>query len=447
MKSILFLIFMSLVLAASVVFALNIIGEREARSPSRVVVQLSPPPSSIYWLDKAGLAQLLGPIKIPATSSRFFQSVDAKGEPIFLETTIDPELQLDVDKSVRAAGAQKVALVVLDSNTGRILAISGRDQKDEQANISLSSFPAASVFKMVTAAAAVEKASMTASSTVAYDGAKHTLYKANLAKEPEVGVHSATLKQSFADSINSVFGKLGMYSFEPQDLSDFAGRFGFNVPIGFELPLESSVFDLELPTDETFDDFRLAELASGFNRQTKLSPIHGALMAASIANGGELLEPTVIIEAFDRDNNILYRGVPKAIGTACSPQTASELSILMEAAVTEGTGRKGFSDMTKNSVLSKLAIGGKSGSINDDQGARVDWFVAYARRLTDPSQSIALAAVVVHDGFTKTTSQELVREALLSYYGGRLNEDNPQIAANQQSLPETASTIKSAVAR
>jgi cell division protein FtsI/penicillin-binding protein 2 len=376
------------------------------------------------------LAEILGPINIPSETGRFFKFSPPSGEDIFLESTIDPDLQMEVVKWIRSSGAKKAALVALDPNTGRILAIAGRDESDEELNSALSaSFPAASLFKMVTAAAAVEIAELNAGSTVAYDGAKHTLYKANLAKEPDKGRHLTTLSKSFAESINMVFGKLGVYSLSPEDLSSYAVRFGFNTSIDFELPLDASTFQLG---DELGDTFHLAELASGFNRITKLSPVHGALMAASVVNGGNLYQPTIISEALDRNNNVIYRNNPEVLGRVFSHQTAGELSLLMEAAVTEGTGRKGFSDVGRHRVLSQLVVGGKSGSINDEEGSRVDWFVAYARHSNDFVEPLALAAVVLHDGRTMTSSQELVRRALISYYGPRLPEEGKPVLAEKQ---------------
>jgi hypothetical protein len=69
-------------------------------------------------------------------------------------------------------------------------------------------------------------------------------------------------------------------------------------------------------------------------------------------------------------------------------------------------------------------LGGKSGTINDENGAKVDWFIAFASPISENESQmgqLALAAVVVHDGRTKVVSQELVRKALLAYYQPKFN--------------------------
>jgi membrane peptidoglycan carboxypeptidase len=270
----------------------------------------------------------------------------------------------------------------------------------------------------------MELADYNAMTSIAYDGSDHTLYKANLTKGPDQGAHSSTLRESFAKSINSVFGKLGAFSLGPTQLEEMASSFGFNESLDFELPLASSYFELG---DQPDDAFRLAELASGFNKDTRLSPVHGALIASMALNGGDLYEPTIISQVRDLDDQVVYRSSPKVLSHAMSLQTAEELSLLMQAAVTEGTGRKHFSDSKTNPILAQLILGGKSGTINDETGAKVDWFVAFASPIDDENDqnSLALAAVVVHDGKTNLVSQELIRKALLAYY-------SPQLAPKAQ---------------
>jgi membrane peptidoglycan carboxypeptidase len=420
---------------------------------------------------KQELADLIGPRDLEEVAGEYFEIFDANGRPLFVKTTLDPNLQSQALKWVNSSGALKAALVVLDPATGRVLALAGSGNPEFNAALE-SSFPAASIFKIVTAAAAMEMADYNSMTSIAYDGSQHTLYKANLAKGPDQGAHSSTLRESFAKSINSVFGKLGAFSLGPNQLEEMATSFGFNESLDFELPLASSYFELGENPD---DSFRLAELASGFNRDTRLSPVHGALIASMALNGGDLFEPTIISQVSDLEDQVVYRGRPKVLTHAISLQTSEELSLMMQAAVTEGTGRKHFSDAKTNPVLSKLILGGKSGTINDETGAKVDWFVAFAAPSDDQgddqghdnadgpghepidghaddqidpiaqnpqSPSLALAAVIVHDGKTNFASQELIRKALLAYYSPLLNPKDPakakakaKVMAGQKTKP------------
>ena len=65
-------------------------------------------------------------------------------------------------------------------------------------------------------------------------------------------------------------------------------NFGFNQTIDFELEFPPSHLSIK---DAPYN---WAEIASGFNNSTTLSPLHGVLLAAAVVNHGELVEPTVI---------------------------------------------------------------------------------------------------------------------------------------------------------
>lgn len=368
-------------------------------------------------LAKKDLAALMGARNDYSGQAGVLDVVDANGRQFFVRTTVEPELQARGEAWVKASRAHQAALVVMNAETGEILALAGYDDSQNTSNIALSnSFPAASLFKIVTAAAALEQAQMSAESKLSYDGGKHTLYKRNLAKEPDQGHNSATLKESFADSINSVFGKIGIYTLGAEGLSDFAGRFGFNSEFDFDLPVDPSIF---VVNDD--DPFHLAELASGYNRSTKVSPLHGALLAASALGRGAVPEPHIVETVFDKENRIYYQaGLEKK--EIISPTAAEELAKLMRQAVEKGTGRRVLQGAAKGSVLSSLIIGGKTGTINNEEGQRVDWFVAWAtpRPGAACQDKLALSAVVVHSGMTTTTSQKLVRDALNAYYRDRL---------------------------
>lgn len=376
-------------------------------------------PENQPGLEKKDLAGLIGSRSLGGDGKHLLEISDKDGNLLFVRTTLLPELQALGDGWVKSTKAQQAALVVINPDNGEVLTMAGHQAGGDSSNVALTgSFPAASLFKIVTAAAAVEKADLSADSKLAYDGGKHTLYKNNLSKEPNQGRQSTTLKESFAESINSVFGKLGAFTLGPEELADFAGRFGFNRDIEFEMPVETSRFIVDGD-----DDFHLAELASGYNRSTKVSPLHGALMAATVVSGGNLYKPSMVREVFDRENRIYYRSEPSAPKEIISRATADELASLMRSAVEEGTGRRVLGAAAKeHPVLSRLIIGGKSGTINNDLGQRVDWFVAWARPRpeTGCEDRLALSAVVVHNGQTTITSQRMIRDALAAYYKNRL---------------------------
>ena len=93
---------------------------------------------------------------------------------------------------------------------------------------------------------------------------------------------ATTFRKAFAASNNSVFGKIGIYDLGQQTLNRYAERFRFNSQIPFDLPVEISA--ITVPED----DFGLAEIASGFNKTTLLSPLHAALLSSVAVNTGRM---------------------------------------------------------------------------------------------------------------------------------------------------------------
>lgn len=362
------------------------------------------------------LADMIGPNLFKPDEPGTYCLKDQSGNDLFITTTLDSELQNWAVKTASKVKAYLTALVVLEPTTGNVLAMAGYKKGYAKENLTLqSSFPAASIFKIVTAAAVLETSEMTPGSTLAYSGQRHTLYRKYLVPDFRNGQYKTTLEESFAKSINIVFGKLGAFTLGPGPLDDFAERFNFNRPINFDIPVEPSRFDS--PGDNAF---LLAEKASGFNRETQISPLHGAMIAAAVANEGILMEPSVIKEAFDRDNTIYYRHKPTEIGTVMSKRAVSELKEMMMAAISRGTARPAFKDIRYHRTLSRLTLGGKTGTINDDFDRKVDWFVAFAE-WPDTDEKIALAVLIIHyPDVLGTRARTIGRQTIIRYFNPRI---------------------------
>jgi hypothetical protein len=368
-------------------------------------------------LTKELLAGFLGQERFSGMEAGVITLEEPRGGGVLkVKTTLDPELQREAEKWTRASGALEAALVAVDPLTGKVVVLAGGGSRAKLNPAVAGSFPAASVFKIVTAAAAIELNGYTQNHFVRYDGGRHTLYRANVAKEPNRGRHKASLRDGFSHSINSVFGKLGLYTIGADRLREWAELFRFNSPMPFEMEVTPSSFQVE----NKDDSLMLAGLSSGYNRATKISPLHAAVLTASVYSDGMVYEPYLAAEASGGDGGVLYQGAPKELGRAMRPETARELRELMRASVYEGTGRKRFWDAQTHGLLKGLDLGGKSGTINDSDGNFVDWFVALSSikgKDGAGARPLALAAVVLHRGKPRTSSQELVRRAVLRYYG------------------------------
>jgi peptidoglycan glycosyltransferase len=316
------------------------------------------------------------------------------GRRLVIHFSLDTSLQILAAKLFRQYHPKYGAIVAIDPVSGRVCALLSYTNP-ETASLGKdlycrSIFPAASIFKTITAAAAIEKAGLTSASALRTSGRRHTLYKSQLAKDLGIG-DQISLADAFAYSANPVFGRIGIHTLGAGGMREFVDRFGFNAPIPFEL-------DNEAPATIVEDSaFALAELASGFNQKTLISPLFGALLASSATNHGIMPAPTLVDSVTDLNNGtVLYRAAPSRWRTPISARTAAELEKLMRSVVQYGTARKSFRNLKRSFQFTDVAYGGKTGSIDKDSTGRVDWFIGFARHFSDPTQHIAIAVVTVH---------------------------------------------------
>jgi cell division protein FtsI/penicillin-binding protein 2 len=67
-------------------------------------------------------------------------------------------------------------------------------------------------------------------------------------------------------------------------------------------------------------------------------------------------------------------------------------------------------------VLSRLVIGGKTGSINNRQHTRrMDWFVGFAREKNGTEQ-LVVAVVVGHGEYIRTKASEFAKFTIMNYF-------------------------------
>jgi cell division protein FtsI/penicillin-binding protein 2 len=345
--------------------------------------------------------------------------VNRDGKELLVQYTTNEGLQRMLSSIIKKGSVRYAAFVAMDPDTGEVKALLSYGHKTE--NLALrATYPSASIFKIVTAGAAIENQRLSSGSLIPLKGSHHTLFRQNIFNSGGITPASAdhrqsrywrliTLADAFGKSVNSIFGKIGIFGVGPQGLRDFAGKLFFNRAIPFDLALDES---RALIPD---DPYGLAESASGFTRFNTMSPVHGALIASAVATGGMVMEPYAVNAITTRDGESLYAaGPPKELGRALSPETAAELRVLMERTVTSGTSRGAFRDRRRNVVLSQLEIGGKTGTLDGDAPrGRYDWFVGYATRGT---KKLALAALCIHGDLRGIKASQLARLAMENYF-------------------------------
>jgi cell division protein FtsI/penicillin-binding protein 2 len=265
---------------------------------------------------------------------------------------------------------------------------------------------------MISAAAAIEAKGFNPEKPLFFSGRKYTLYKDQLHKEEQGRFTRKTnLRGAFSGSINPVFGKIGIYDLGQNLLDEYAERFFFKRPIPFELPVGVS----RIASPE--DDYGVAELASGFNKITRISPLHAALITATIANNGRMMDPWLIKSVKNEKGEIVYQGRAMLLGNPIKAKTAERLQDLMEDTVKAGTCRQAFQSLRRNKVFAGIALGAKTGTINDEHDRiKYDWITAYAVP-EQKENGICVTILTVHGEKLGIRAKVLAKEIMNHYFG------------------------------
>src|SRR5580704_11742782 len=206
------------------------------------------------------------------------------------ELTLDPRLQTSTDDVLRAFQIPYAGAVVISIPDGRVLAMVGRSAVDPRlgpADLALHPWaPSASVFKVVSATALVESG-VSGATRICYHGGVSSVLPDNLIDLPAIDRRCDTLAFGVGKSQNAIIAKLVSRHLTSDGLMREGRSFGFDEAIPFDIPVEAS--HLDVPTDR----LEFARASAGFWHST-LSPMHGALVAATIANRGDMPAPMLI---------------------------------------------------------------------------------------------------------------------------------------------------------
>jgi cell division protein FtsI/penicillin-binding protein 2 len=320
--------------------------------------------------------------------------------------SIDPHLQGQMQKLLKMYKPVGAALVAIDPRTGKVLAMA--EYGEGQATKPL--YPAASVFKIITGAALLESG-VSPDDETCYHGGKHRMQAKLLEDKPRLDRRCISLSMALARSANVVFAKMAVKHLDADSLRREAEKFLFNRPI-WDQPVEQSSAQIPDKDEKKMLDF--AKSASGFG-QVRLSPMHAAVIAAAVGNGGVAVEPSMI-DAIDGE------GVASTNETRLlNKETAEALRDMMKLTVSKGTATSAFRERRRN-ILGDIEVAGKTGSLSDHGRHFKDysWFVGFAPA---DEPKIAVAVVIVNGMKWRVHAPFVAREALKAYLmGGPLGD-------------------------
>jgi cell division protein FtsI/penicillin-binding protein 2 len=329
--------------------------------------------------------------------------------------TVDPALQGYADELFARYQVPAGAAVILNSRTGRVLALSSHISDERIAAspaVALDpSPPAASLFKLVTTAALLERGDERLDTRVCYHGGSQRLEMHHLVDSERDDTACASLSWALGHSTNAIFAKLSDRRLDRAVLGEYARRFGFNTALDSDIPVPVS--RALIPEDR----LERARTAAGF-WNTHMSPLHAAVIAQTIAQKGAMLRPYVVDRITDADGRVVHRSGPSFVGRPITAQTAAALLDAMKGTVSGGTARKAFRDDRGSPLLPGVEVAGKTGTLNGRDPYRAySWFVAVAPA---DKPEIALAVLIVNKPEWRIKSAPFAAMLLRKYFEARL---------------------------
>lgn len=378
--------------------------------------------------------------------------VDVSGKPVQilgrkepvpgddLELTIDIKLQQAAEKAVDAQltqiGAHAAAAVVMNPQTGEILAMVSRPAFDpnlfahgisskdwNQLNNNpyhpmdnktiTGEYPPGSTFKIVTGTAALTEGVVTPDEQI-FDSGHHWIIPKGNADGEALGW--LNFRSALAHSDNVYFYEMGN-RLGIDRLEKYARMFGLGAKTGIDLPYEASGLvanrrykeknfdDGEWYLSETFD----AAIGQGFNLVT---PLQAAMVMGEIAADGKRYKPHVVNRIIAPDGSVVKDFQPELLSQLDVPE--EDIKLVQDGLhdVTKyGTAASSFRGFT-------VDIAGKTGTAENSQGRDHGWFVAYG---PFDNPNVVVAVIVENGGYGSQSAVPIGRKILEAAFG--LNQD------------------------
>jgi penicillin-binding protein 2 len=368
-----------------------------------------------------------------------------------LYTTFDREFQKKVQDIL---GNRLGAIAVLEAQTGRVLALATYPQFDPnlfstgigaaewqalQADLrrplvnraTQGTYPAGSVFKIVTTAAGMEAGGLAASSSFicrgTWTGLGPEWPKTCWAKS---GHGNISLDRALTVSCDITYYQVGLLlNGVGQDLlPTYARRFGFGTRTGIEIAEEAGLVPdpaWKLATKgEGWAPGDSVNLAIG-QAELQVTPLQVAVMVAAVGNGGTLYRPQIVeMVAADVDAPewVFEPVAAGTLGIKASDLEVIQQSLYRVTSAAEGTAYQAFEGLV-------MPVAGKTGTAESGQPLPHAWFAGYAPA---GEPEIAIAVIVENAGEGAAYAAPLFRQVLEAYFG---IEPEPDAAETPQVTP------------
>lgn len=318
--------------------------------------------------------------QIPQAVHRYVPPADGLTLQLTLDETVQYIAERELDRLMASEARPRAAwIVVMDPATGGILALAqrpgfdpnkamsfllhgdpeGKPHADQRLwrNLAVSdAFPPGSVFKPVTAAAALEEGKVRPE-TAFYDTGHFQVPGGFVTNWDGAGLGSTNFAEGFEKSANTIFAQVGLRVGVPA-FYRYLHRLNLTDFTGVDLPGEGLGM---APPERQATQLDLALMA--FGQTLTITPIQMAAATATLINGGLTVRPHVGKALLDQRGRVVRRLEPVAGRRVLSRGTSETIRTLMMRVVDEGTGRR--------ARIPGYSIGGKTGTSQKVIGGRV----------------------------------------------------------------------------
>ncbi|MFM7430425.1 MAG: penicillin-binding protein [Flammeovirgaceae bacterium] len=280
-----------------------------------------------------------------------------------IQTTIDVNLEDVAETSLYRAmqthNADAGTVVVMEVKTGHIKAISnlssdGNGGFQEEFNHAVGgSFEPGSTFKLVTMMSLLEDTNIELTDSIQTGKGEYTFYNRKVRDHEEGGYGKITIKDAFERSSNIAMAKLMDKHFgtKPSKFLKYVDDLQLSKPLG--LQINGELFPkITRPTDKAWSGITLPWMAYGYGFE--ISPLHTLALYNAVANDGKMIKPVFVTSVTQAEKATQEFETETLNSKICSNKTLSQLRLLLEGVVENGTA--------KNLKSAYYQIAGKTGT-------------------------------------------------------------------------------------